>query len=151
MLTNQVVIVTNPLERRVVVAVDKYHGSIDENIVTELSEDEIGLRSLQGPHGNEGPIVFGQFREHHGVLEATNANRTVKIGHRHLVHGKPIVICRIISIEGAAIVRFIAGFGLTARTIGDETGVAQKVVFTSGSGRKRRGFWSFWRRCAICK
>ena len=39
-------IVTNSLERWVVVTVDKYHRNIDEDIVTELAEDEIGLGSL---------------------------------------------------------------------------------------------------------
>ena len=77
MSTNQVVIVTNPLERWVVVTVDKYHRNVGENFMAELSKHEIGLASLQGPQGNEGPVVFGQFREHHGILETTNANRTV--------------------------------------------------------------------------
>ena len=46
MTSDQVVIVTHSLERWVVVAVDKYHGNIGENVVTKLAEDQIGLSSL---------------------------------------------------------------------------------------------------------
>ena len=59
MASDEVVIVTYSLERWVVVAVDKYHGDIGKDVVTKLAKDQIGLSSLQGPHGNERPIVFG--------------------------------------------------------------------------------------------
>ena len=76
MSTNKAVIVTDPNERRVVVAVDKYHGNVGEYVMAELSKREIRFSGLQGPQRNEGPVIFRQLREYHSILVTTNANRT---------------------------------------------------------------------------